>query len=189
MTTAATIRAYAGHQANWIAWCSAHAVDPLAPSLIVLRDHLLDLSTRFAHQTIRRYCAAIRRYHHAAGLEVSPVQSVSARRVVRDLRAAAKKPPAAILLRPHTLRRLLDDREIPWGRRLKALRDQALFAVLWAGNLRPSEVVRLTTSHIVKYAPGQITLWLDGHSVVIDDAPPAQCSFPADGVAQEEPHR
>ena len=99
MTTAATIRAYARHEANWIlAWCSAHAVDPLAhiTQCLARPSPARSLCTRFAHQTIRQYCAAIRRYHHAAGLEVSQVESVSARRVVQIFGAPPKsrRPPS-----------------------------------------------------------------------------------------------
>ncbi len=165
----ATERAYAHDWADFGAFCSRHALDPLPAAPQTLALYLKALETRRSRSpagirsgtvglslpTLRRRLAAIASRHATAGLETPtdhPLVRKLLRRYSRSRGTAAKKKEPLLIERLPALLMAMPDV-------LAATRDRALLLLGYAGAFRRSELVALDVEQL-RFSKAGLYVWI-----------------------------
>ncbi|MEN3177594.1 tyrosine-type recombinase/integrase [Gluconobacter sp. OJA] len=149
-----TLRAYAHDWQAFCHWCDEHGTSPLPAAPPVVAAWLHSLAPRFSRSALNRRLAAIGYQHRMRGLEWSSGHAA----IRTTLRAAGRVYGApqkqAAALTSQELRKLVAPEHSKTVEGLADLRDRALLLIGFAGALRRSELVALTTETVRIVATG-----------------------------------
>ncbi|WP_249195526.1 site-specific integrase [Gluconobacter cerinus] len=149
-----TLRAYAHDWQAFCHWCDEHDTPPLPAAPPVVAAWLHSLAPRFSRSALNRRLAAISYQHRMRGLEWSSGHAA----IRTTLRAAGRVYGApqkqAAALTSQEVRKLVAPEHSKTVEALADLRDRALLLIGFAGALRRSELVALTTETVRIVATG-----------------------------------
>ncbi|MGY6771361.1 site-specific integrase [Komagataeibacter sp. NFXK3] len=143
-----TLRAYTHDWQAFCHWCDEHGTSPLPAAPPIVAAWLHSLAPRFSRSALNRRLAAIGYQHRMRGLEWSSGHAA----IRTTLRAAGRVYGApqkqAAALTSQELRKLVAPEHSKTVEALADLRDRALLLIGFAGALRRSELVALTTETV-----------------------------------------
>ncbi|MBS1020338.1 MULTISPECIES: site-specific integrase [Gluconobacter] len=149
-----TLRAYAHDWQAFCHWCDEHGTSSLPAAPPVVAAWLHSLAPRFSRSALNRRLAAIGYQHRMRGLEWSSGHAA----IRTTLRAAGRVYGApqkqAAALTSQEVRKLVAPEHSKTVEALADLRDRALLLIGFAGALRRSELVALTTETVRIVATG-----------------------------------
>jgi site-specific recombinase XerC len=145
--SAATRAAYDSDWRAFEGWCADRGVEPMPAPPAPVAAFLAAMAERgLRPATIARRCAAVRHYHHLAGVDPLPTDAAIVKTTMKGLRRSlgatqAKKAPATATIAKRMTDALPDDS-------LKGRRDRAMVMLGFAGAFRKSEVVALNVEDL-----------------------------------------
>jgi integrase len=144
---ASTLRCYTEDWKSWLAWCGPQGIDPLHCTVADLSTCLREwYAAGLSLSTINRRKAAVSYYQQQAG--VNPAANHYAMRAaMSEIRRTAPPQRGKLPLGKDDIDRIMRDCEAD-PKKLRGLRDRAIFMVMWSCCLRRSRLVTLLVADL-----------------------------------------
>jgi site-specific recombinase XerD len=163
--SAATLHAYTGDWRDWCSWCDPRGIDPLRCTVAELTRCLREWrAAGRSYSTVGRRKAAIGYFQRQAGVEHPAAGDRTMHAVMAEIHRSAPAPRGKFPISHADLTRIYADCDAD-PKRLRGLRDRAIFVVGWSSCMDRAALAALRVADL---STGRLKLSTDGRRMVIE---------------------